>query len=265
MARYDSLLTRKHVPPPRAPPPNTRGWRAAIYAETARLAPTFEYAPSEKIRYDPTFHVEKRYAYTPITLTGEDTLVAGKRLADGGFTPLMLNFANDRRPGGGVASGAGAQEESLFRRTNLCETLRPDMYPIRDNEGIYTPRATVFRDTERNGCEMLGTPWVGSFCTVPGLFHPRVSADGRLGRHDVARLEQKIHTICQMGVRYGHDMLVLGALGCGAWGNPPTHVAEIFRKVLAHYDGAFREVVFAIYDRVDTDDNFSVFSRVLLS
>merc|ERR1711933_112846 len=48
----------------------------------------------------------------------------------------------------------------------------------------------------------------------------------------------------------GFTKLVLGAWGCGAFGNPPDHVAKIFREELssAEFRGAFRQIVFAIID-----------------
>lgn len=35
-----------------------------------------------------------------------------------------------------------------------------------------------------------------------------------------------------MGLRHGHDSLVLGAFGCGAFKNPPEEISEIFKAVL---------------------------------
>jgi uncharacterized protein (TIGR02452 family) len=239
---------------------NNRTWRTAVYAETERVAHNYSVSPSVKTKYDARLVFEKRYESTPIVITNEDTLHAGERLICAGANPLLLNFACERGPGGGVVTGAGAQEESLFRRTNLCLTLKPEMYPIRDHEGIYTPSATIFRDSEDAGCVFLKTPWAGAFSTVPGLRRPQLEHN-RLKPFDVLRLIKKIHVICQMGALYGHDVLVLGALGCGAWMNPPQHVAEIFRDTLKAYDGVFREIVFAIIDRSGSE-NHTAFKQV---
>ena len=243
---------------------NTRAWRYELYKETKRLAPSYPVSPSEKINYNPGYTFEKKYDSTEITITDEDTLIAGKRLKDAGLNPMMLNFANDRHPGGGVESGAGAQEESLFRRTNLHLTLLQPMYPIKDHQGIYTPAATVFRDSEDNHCTVFATPWEGAFATVPGIYHPNITSDGRLDARDASRLAKKIRIILQMGAQKGHDALVLGALGCGAWGNPPAHVAEIFRSVLADYTGVFKTIVFAILDRGGST-NYAEFVHVFRS
>jgi uncharacterized protein (TIGR02452 family) len=237
-----------------------RAWRVSVYKDTTAVAKKYRVEPSVKTCYDSRLVFEKAYESTPIVITNEDTLYAGARLVAAGHTPLLLNFACERNPGGGVETGAGAQEESLFRRTNLCLTLQHTMYPILDHEGIYTPCATVFRESEDAQCAYLKTPWSVAFSTVPGLRRPQLQ-NGRLTSHDVNRLIKKIHIICQMGAQNGHDVLVLGALGCGAWMNPPAQVATIFRDVLKSYDGVFKEIVFAIYDRAGSD-NYAAFTQV---
>jgi uncharacterized protein (TIGR02452 family) len=63
----------------------------------------------------------------------------------------------------------------------------------------------------------------------------------------------------------GHGMLVLGALGCGVYANPPGEVANCWLEVLreAEFRGNWwREVCFAVYDPKN-EGNFAVFERVL--
>ena len=43
-------------------------------------------------------------------------------------------------------------------------------------------------------------------------------------------------------------VLVLSALGCGAFNNPPSHVAEIFRAVIQQYGSLFQSITFAIVE-----------------
>ena len=44
------------------------------------------------------------------------------------------------------------------------------------------------------------------------------------------------------------NKLVLGALGCGAFRNPPMHTAELFREVMQEpeFCGVFRHICLAI-------------------
>ena len=59
---------------------------------------------------------------------------------------------------------------------------------------------------------------------------------------------------------------VLGAFGCGAFGNPPADVARLFAEVLAsdEFRGALELVVFAIVDPKQADrGNIPTFRRAL--
>jgi uncharacterized protein (TIGR02452 family) len=58
-----------------------------------------------------------------------DCLTACKDLLDAGCNPVVLNLADILVPGGCVESGSGAQEESIFRRSNYCKTLIEELYP----------------------------------------------------------------------------------------------------------------------------------------
>lgn len=50
---------------------------------------------------------------------------------------------------------------------------------------------------------------------------------------------------------YGYSALVLGAWGCGAFGNDPERTANDFRLHLDEVSGSFEHVVFAITDWSD--------------
>lgn len=103
---------------------------------------------------------------------------------------------------------------------------------------------TVFRDTEPNDNKFV-EPWKVAIASVPGVRMPRLDGGGMTVR-DLTRLRRKIMLILQMAVEHGHNAVVLGALGCGAWRCPPTDVAEVFRDVLVTYEmkNMFEEVVF---------------------
>jgi hypothetical protein len=66
----------------------------------------------------------------------------------------------------GYKNGAGAQEENLFRRTNLFQYHEPNKkswYPIPEIGGIYCPNATVIRSSEQALYEFLEVPETMSF------------------------------------------------------------------------------------------------------
>jgi hypothetical protein len=67
-------------------------------------------------------------------------------------------------------------------------------------------------------------------------------------------------------LRFGHDSLVLGAGGCGAFHNPPHSVAECFQQVIGEYSNVFKMISFAIItDKNDTHGNFAAFENVILA
>ena len=62
--------------------------------------------------------------------------------------------------------------------------------------------------------------------------------------------KEKMRTILRIAGKHGHDCLVLGAFGCGAFANPPNHVACLFKDVFSEseFQGFYKQVVFAILD-----------------
>ncbi len=170
--------------------------------------------------------------------------------AFGWLRPLALNFANGVHPGGGFLSGATAQEETLCRSSALDQTLVGDpMYEVHARRrqpdstdwAIYSPDVPVFRTDD--GTE-LPHPWLLSFITCAAPVAPAV---GRPRAADL--LQQRIGRVLAIARAYGYATLVLGAWGCGAFGNDPRRTAVDFRQALENdYGGAFSEVVFAITD-----------------
>ena len=71
---------------------------------------------SQEFRVD---YIPSNAHVTTIEVVNADCLSEGIRLINMGYNPAILNMASRQNPGGGVVNGAGAQEEGLFRRTNL--------------------------------------------------------------------------------------------------------------------------------------------------
>ena len=211
--------------------------------------------PSMTLGHEPTI----------VEVQNIDCLYAGVQLKQQGYNPAVLNMASRRNPGGGVTTGAGAQEETLFRRTNLFRSLYQfasyaeqygikrshRQYPLdRNFGGVYTPDAIYFRESEQKGYALLDNPVSLSFITVAGMNHPDLTSDGMIADHHVEPIKNKIRTIFRIGLVHGHDSLVLGALGCGAFRNPPRHVARLFHEVIdePEFKNKYCCIVFAILD-----------------
>ena len=197
--------------------------------------------PAREIR-----HHEK----TRVQVANETTLQAAHRLTKTGLKPLALNFANGVNPGGGFLNGARAQEEVLCRSSSLYSTLVYDrMYeyhrqrslPDSSAWAIYSPDVPVFRSDDGTPHD---EPWLLSFITSAAPYAPRV---GQPASGDL--LQQRIWRILAIASALGYETLVLGAWGCGAFGNDPTRTATNFREALkTTYRGYFSDVVFAVTD-----------------
>lgn len=202
---------------------------------------------------------------TVVEVVDCDCLLAARRLAEEGYNPAVLNMANRTTPGGGVLSGAGAQEENLFRRTNLFRSLyqfapyafdygvakSSSQYPMdRNFGGVYTPGVTVFRGLESDGYPLLSDPYMVSVISVAAMNRPRLTPENTIAPGLIEGVKNKIRTILRIGLDNGHDALVLGAFGCGAFCNPPAHVARLFREVLAEdeFRDRYRRIAFAIIE-----------------
>ena len=202
---------------------------------------------------------------TTIEVVNADCLEIGTKLLDLGYNPAILNMASRQNPGGAVLRGAGAQEETIFRRTNLFRSLYQFsinaetfglkksrfQYPLDKNfGGIYSPSVTLFRSDEKSGYMLLPYPSEMAFISVAGMNRPALTGNGMIVDSLVEGIKNKIRTILRIGLKHGHDSLVLGALGCGAFCNPPRHVARLFREVIYENEFAnkFKLIVFAILD-----------------
>lgn len=192
---------------------------------------------------------------TQFEVTNETTLSAARRLVTDGLTPVALNFASAKHPGGGFLGGARAQEESLCRSSGLYACIVTDaMYRVHaptrggfyTNYAIYSPGVPVFRD-DAGG--LLAEPYRCGFVTSPAVNAGTYLKDG--GRQaDVTReMRHRIDKVLHIMAGHGHDAAVLGAWGCGVFRNDPEIIADLFREALAaRFAGVFRRVVFAVLD-----------------
>ena len=211
-------------------------------------------------------NVERKYT-TEYKVVNQDCLAYAKYLLDkdGSDDLCVLNMASAKNPGGGVYGGAGAQEEYLFRCSDyfrfLFQYADPAMfdcekeygiphnphhsYPLKRNYGgVYSHGVTVFRDTEVNGYALLDSPWQVNFVAVAAN-NIRRFMNGRTTIPDnfVPSTLNLIRTILRIAYNNGQRRLVLGAFGCGAFANPPKHMAQLFKQVRLHrpqtYKGRF--------------------------
>jgi uncharacterized protein (TIGR02452 family) len=187
-----------------------------------------------------------------IYVTEETTAQAAKRIVEMGKDVVVLNFASARRPGGGWLEGARAQEEDLARCSALgyCLEFQKQFYldNIQDGTGIYTdgaiysPQVPFFRD---HYCKLTEQPYLVSVITSPAPNVNKLNPGEEQLLPVVLRFRAK--RILEIAAKHGHKNIVLGAWGCGVFGNEPLEVAKAFKYALDKVP-AFETVCFAIYD-----------------
>lgn len=189
---------------------------------------------------------EPRFEKTEITVERID---AAEAVARAKGKACVLDFASYRTPGGGYVNGGWAQEEALCAQSNLLpilEGLRDVYYePNRRSMrgGLYTDRALYLEDV---------------VFTVDGSMKKRdvivcaaVNRRFALENHrsepecDIDMMH-RVHAVMGIAAAHEVDTLVLGAFGCGIFGNDPTKVALLFQDWLEAHPGQFERVVFAI-------------------
>lgn len=202
--------------------------------------------------YDEDVVFESRWGKVPIKIEviDKDTFTAA---AEEEF-PCCLNFASHKRPGGGYKAVRNlrmpikTQEEDLFRRSNLPEIMDTEEirshYPLTGRQGFYC-EAIVNKDANLDEVPHFKVGVV----TVPALVNPK--------REQRFITEDKVKRILYIADHHNHDTLILGAWGCGVFGNDPKNIAGLFRKHLEN--GPFVKVVFAIPG--SHTENFKVFQE----
>lgn len=123
-----------------------------------------------------------------------------------------------------------------------------DSGPLNTSWCLYTPDV-----------EILGEDWVCSFlsCAAPNAAEARRYGYSMADVRSV--LEERAARIVRVAAAHDHTELVLGAWGCGVFGNDPELVVSAFLRTLG--EGAFGRVVFAIRDLSPDQWSYRTFRR----
>jgi hypothetical protein len=183
-------------------------------------------------------------------------------------------------------------------RTTLLPALREEFYRLPEVGGVFVPDVLVFRgapaldDEEGQGKrgkggidgDVGGVKEFRDLCREERFYVDVVSAgmlrfpeveervrdNGRLetvyaDRKDLEVVERKMRAVMRIFEAKGVEKVVLGAWGCGAYGNPVGEVSRAWKKVLLagerkrksgdreNWHG-IKEVVFAVRDRRMAED-----------
>jgi uncharacterized protein (TIGR02452 family) len=181
-----------------------------------------------------------------------------------------LNMASYKRPGGGVENGARAQEECLFRCSNLFDVVSKDLYPLRDHECLYTQRALFFKDKDYYQI----TPIQCDVITIAALrLSGVVSSSGLVGFEPESgntnyeeTTREKIRLMLSVPQSWGAQYLILGAWGCGVFKNDPEKIAQYFKDSIIGegYGSLYKKIIFAVInDHNSVANNYEIFNTIL--
>ena len=223
---------------------------------------------------------------TKVLVEKADCLETACRLVNDGYNPILLNFASAGHPGGGVERGSRAQEETICRRSTLTRSIyafdaryaekyryphiEGNNYPIVGQfSAIYSPEVTVFRQGRE--CVFMDNPYNVAVITcaalnLNGRHEIKLTPDGHMPKRAIDITLNKIRTIFRIALAKGHDSMVLGAFGCGAFKTPPEEMAALFRQVTGEpeFKNKFRLISYSIIeDHNSHDKNYNAFKAVL--
>jgi hypothetical protein len=203
---------------------------------------------------------------------------------------VVLNMASPLRPGGGVLNGATSQEESLCVRSTLLPSLKEEWYRLPEIGAVWSPDVCVFRLpnvlTQEDEDLGKGNRFYVDVVSAGMLRFPEiVTAIKRKSgeEEEVEKSEEeeekvyareqdremvvnKIRAVMQILQAKGAERVVLGAWGCGAYGNPIGEIVTALKRVLLGSPrkskmksripdwSPLKEVVFAIKDRRMAED-----------
>ncbi|KAI1814398.1 hypothetical protein GGS20DRAFT_548887 [Poronia punctata] len=167
----------------------------------------------------------------------------------------ILNMASPLSPGGGFLNGSTtSQEESLLcMRTTLLPSLRDEFYRLPELGIVYTPDVLVFASSPpppsstsdtKDGEETLlpkNDRWYIDVLTSSMLRHPETTQTDHSGHHhrhyytskpDRELATLKMRAVMRVFASKGCTHVILGAWGCGVYGNPVSEIAKAWRRVL---------------------------------
>jgi len=207
-------------------------------------------------------------------------------------------MASPLSPGGGFLSGASSQEEYLCMHTTLLPALRDEFYRLPELSAVFTRDALVFRadghhqglqgggqgeshsgkkkKKKKNSEEDIIPPksarWYTDIVTAAMLRQPEVQLQddeevyANEADRDLVRRKMRL-VMLVFGKVARAKKVVLGAWGCGAYGNPVDEVARAWRDVLTGVREGWEdveEVVFAVKERGMADRFAEAFGESLL-
>lgn len=173
----------------------------------------------------------------------------------------VLNFASYRHAGGMFIEGSQAQEECLCHESILYNVLRQyqsyyDWNEQNRNRSLYLDRAIYSEDVLFLRKMMKPIKADVITCACPNKKAAQKYAGVSDGWNSRV-LDERIRFLLDIAAERGVDTLILGAFGCGVFGQDPYEVAAVFKKYLEQDYKCFKKVIFAVPQEMHDFNNLA--------
>ena len=216
------------------------------------------------------FCVSETHSIPNIEIIKTDSVSAVIReVSDMRNLACVLNFASYKEPGGKFLEGSIAQEECLCRESTLYNVLASyaflDYYESNRenknkalylNRAIYTPNVLFVRGNEKCLCDVLT-------CAAPNYSAAKKYCNVSPIQNYEA-LKSRIEFVLNIMDENEVEVPILGAFGCGVFGQDAKEVARVFKGVLSTGNYHFTKVVFAVIPGPNADDFEEAFQNGML-
>ena len=172
----------------------------------------------------------------------------------------LLNFASAKHPGGGFLNGAVAQEECLSYCSNLF-LLQKDQkyyeinkkYNKHYTDTMIISQTIFFRDSKYN---LIEKPIECCVITCPAV-NRKIA--GYNNTSDLV-MKNRMRKILIEFINHEQTNIILGAYGCGVFGNKPEQIALFWKELLEdeNLKQYFNHITFSIKGK----QNYNVFKNI---
>lgn len=101
-------------------------------------------------------------------------------------------------------------------------------------------------------------------CAAPNLNHIKNSGGRAPSEKELFAIFKELFSrVLALALQNKCDTVVLGAFGCGAFGNPPRIVSRAAKETVEEYRYAFKVIEFAVYCTPRDEENYKVFEQTM--
>ena len=224
----------------------------------------------------------KNFQSTPNYFVLNDTTIKGALFLFGGNNKVgILNFASAIKAGGGWINGRVAQEEDIMRKTTLFPSLviQDKFYkehtkdnPFYSNTIIYSPNVYIMKDENFQYRALKEINVVTSAAVNLTDIKNNLILSNYLNDYNNKNnvdlvteiMKKRMQRILLIFAENNIKNIVLGAFGCGVFGQDANNIANVWKYLLKdkHLEKYFDNIVFAVLDNSPNKCNYTPFENL---